>query len=68
MLSHFLDLNRESYDAHHAVNPIKQWLVYLRSHYVQAALLFEKIKRLRDPEDMRSALLREQEQARQKAA
>ncbi len=43
-------LNLAHYDKHHAGNPMKQWLVYLRSFYYPAALLFEDIKRLHDPE------------------
>lgn len=46
----FFELNLASYDHHHAGNPLKQWLVYLRSYYHQAALLFEEIKRLREPQ------------------
>ncbi len=61
LLLHFFDLNLESYDAGHAGNPLKQWLVYLRSHYHQAALLFEQIKRLRDPSELRARLIAEVE-------
>ncbi len=53
----------ENYDAGYAPNPIKQWLGYLRHYYPQAALLFEEIKRLRDP-----ALLRERLTGAMKAA
>ena len=59
LLLRFFELNLASYDAEHAGNPLKQWLVYLRSHYLQAALLFEQIKRLRDPEAIRMKLRRE---------
>jgi len=52
----FFELNLEHYDAGHAGNPLKQWLVYLRSYYPQAAVLFENIKRLRQPEDIRAVL------------
>jgi tRNA-dihydrouridine synthase C len=52
----FFDLNLEHYDAGHAGNPLKQWLVYLRSYYLQAAMLFENVKRLRQPEDIRKVL------------
>ena len=55
----FFELNLEHYDACYAGNPIKQWLVYLRSYFPQAALLFENIKRLREPADIRSVLIRE---------
>jgi tRNA-dihydrouridine synthase C len=56
LVPRFFELNLEHYDAGHAGNPLKQWLVYLRSYYPQAAVLFENIKRLRQPEDIRSAL------------
>jgi tRNA-dihydrouridine synthase C len=49
LVLHFFELNLACYDAGHAGNPLKQWLVYLRSYYHPAALLFERIKRLRDP-------------------
>jgi tRNA-dihydrouridine synthase C len=52
----FFELNLEHYDTGHAGNPLKQWLVYLRSYYLQAAMLFENIKRLRQPEDIRQVL------------
>ena len=50
LLLQFYELTLKHYDATHVGNPIKQWLVYLRTYYPQAALLFEKIKRLRDAE------------------
>ena len=56
LVPRFFELNLEHYDAGHAGNPLKQWLVYLRSYYPQAAVLFENIKRLRQPEDIRSVL------------
>lgn len=54
----FFELNRAYYDAGHAGNPLKQWLVYLRSYYPQAAYLFENIKRLRAPDEIHAALQR----------
>jgi len=57
LLVHFFALNREHYDPRHAGNPLKQWLVYLRSYFPQAALLFESVKRLRDPEEINRVLL-----------
>ena len=56
LLAHFFELNLLHYDARNAGNPLKQWLVYLRGYFPQAALLFEQIKRLRAPEDIRSIL------------
>jgi tRNA-dihydrouridine synthase C len=56
LLLQYLDLNLRHYDASYVGNPVKQWLVYLRCYYPQAAVLFERIKRLRDPAELRSAL------------
>ena len=56
LLWKFFELNLQHYDAGHAGNPLKQWLVYLRSYFPQAALLFERVKRLRQPEDIRVVL------------
>ncbi|MEH6585951.1 MAG: tRNA-dihydrouridine synthase [Halioglobus sp.] len=50
LILQFYQLNLENYDASHVGNPVKQWLAYLRIYYPQAALLFENIKRLRDPD------------------
>lgn len=55
----FFELNFAYYDGGHAGNPLKQWLVYLRSYYLQAAPLFENIKRLRTPDEIRARLLLE---------
>jgi tRNA-dihydrouridine synthase C len=57
LVLHFFELNLTHYDAGHAGNPLKQWLVYLRSYFPQGALLFEDIKRLRDPAEIRQVLL-----------
>ena len=59
LLLDFFGLNLAHYDPGHAGNPLKQWLVYLRSHYLQAAILFEEIKRLRDPGAIETRLRRE---------
>ena len=50
------ELNLQHYDAGYAPNPIKQWLVYLRTYYPQAAVLFELIKRIRNPEELHDRL------------
>ena len=55
----FFALTLANYDARHAGNPLKQWLVYLRDYYPQAALCFERLKRLRDPTALAAALTRE---------
>ena len=56
LILHFYELNLQNYDSRYAPNPVKQWLVYLRSYFPQAALLFESIKRLRDPQEVGDAL------------
>lgn len=54
-----LDLLLENYEPRYAGNPIKQWLVYQRSYYPQAALLFDELKRLHSHEDIRALLMAE---------
>lgn len=52
----YLAVTLETYDARYAVNPIKQWLGYLRHYYPQAAAMFAVIKRILDPEELRLAI------------
>ena len=61
LLLRFFQLQMQHYDAHHAGNPVKQWLVYLRSYFPQASLLFEQVKRLRQPQEI-AAILKEHAQ------
>lgn len=56
LLLQFLRHNQTVYDARYAVNPVKQWLVYLKVYYPQAGALFSAVKRLNDPNDMARAL------------
>ncbi len=56
LLVDMFHLLMENYEARYAGNPIKQWLVYQRNYYPQAALLFERIKRLQQPEDILAVL------------
>ncbi len=56
LLLSFFELNLANYEARYAGNPVKQWLVYLRSYYPQAAALFEAIKRLRNASDIQAVL------------
>lgn len=56
LLLQFLYRNQTLYDARYAVNPVKQWLVYLKVYYPQAGALFSAIKRVTDPDDMARAL------------
>ncbi|MEZ5501158.1 MAG: tRNA-dihydrouridine synthase [Halioglobus sp.] len=54
LLARFFALTLRHYDARNAGNPIKQWLVYLRFYFPQAGPLPERIKRLRDPQEISS--------------
>lgn len=56
LVLNYFNLNVLAYDSHYVGNPIKQWLVYLRAYFPQAGLLFERVKRLREPSEMRSVL------------
>lgn len=56
LLVRFFELQQQYYDPHHAGNPLKQWLVYLRHYFPQAAVLFEQVKRLRVPEAIEAVL------------
>ena len=56
LLLQFFELNLANYEPRYAPNPLKQWLVYLRSYYLEAAALFERIKRLREPREVQQAL------------
>ena len=56
LLIEFLARNQALYDPRYAVNPVKQWLVYLKVYYPQAAALFAQVKRITDPEEMAMAL------------
>ncbi len=65
----FYELNLSHYDEHYAANPVKRWLVYLRSYYHPAAILFEEIKRLHLPREVWPVLHRaKQHHPRQRAA
>ncbi|EED36685.1 tRNA-dihydrouridine synthase C [Luminiphilus syltensis NOR5-1B] len=56
LLLEFLTTNAHRYSERHAVNPVKQWLMYLKHHYPQAAALFERVKRIKDPAEMDASL------------
>lgn len=56
LLQSLLDATVRQYPVRFAGNPVKQWLGYLRLGYPQAGLLFEAIKRLREPEQLTAAL------------
>jgi len=57
LLIQFLERNQHSYDDRYAVNPVKQWLMYLRIYYPQAGALFSEVKRINDPTQMAQALM-----------
>lgn len=59
LLLQYYELTLTHYDHAYVGNPIKQWLVYLRTYYPQAALLFERIKRLRGAADIGEGLRKE---------
>ncbi len=43
------------YESRYVGNRLKQWLMYLRRQYAQAAIFFDDIKQLRDPSDLENA-------------
>jgi tRNA-dihydrouridine synthase C len=51
------ELSVAHYDERYVGNRIKQWLAYQRHYYPQAALLLERLKRLRSSTDLRQILL-----------
>lgn len=59
LLLRYYELTVAHYDAVYVGNPIKQWLVYLRVYYPQAALLFNRIKRIRCAQAIGEHLRRE---------
>ena len=56
LLIYFLEKNCSQYNPRYAVNPVKQWLVYLKVYYPQAGALFADVKRVKDPGEMAAAL------------
>ena len=57
MLGEFMAVNAAAYEPRYAVNPVKQWLMYLKCYYPQAAALFARVKRINDPLLMAQALI-----------
>ena len=57
LIIRFMDANGDRYDKRYAVNPVKQWLVYLKHYYPQAAQLFAQVKRISDPDELRLHLV-----------
>lgn len=56
LLDEFAQVTEEVYTPRHVGNRVKQWLAYLRLHYPSAESLFEKVKRLREPADIRRVI------------
>ena len=56
LLVEYLARNQALYESRYAVNPVKQWLSYLKVYYPQAAALFNEVKRVADPKEMALAL------------
>ena len=59
LLLNQLEQARIHYRQKHIGNPIKQWLRYLKRNYPQAAILLEKIKRIKDADLIHEALVQE---------
>jgi tRNA-dihydrouridine synthase C len=57
LLVAFFDLSKEHYDDEYLGNPIKQWLVYLKKGYQEMSTVFDTVKKLHQPEQVRDALL-----------
>ena len=53
LIIRFMDANGDRYDKRYTVNPVKQWLVYLKHCYPQAGQLFAQVKRISDPAALR---------------
>ena len=49
----FLQMSREHRGDLYALNRLKQWLQFLRRHYVDAEILFENIKQRQTLEELR---------------
>ncbi|MDG0980476.1 MAG: tRNA-dihydrouridine synthase [Halieaceae bacterium] len=56
LLLEFFEAQGQYYDAKYTPSPVKQWLVYLKHYHGQAALLFEQVKRIKDPTEFGCAL------------
>lgn len=54
---------RDIYPRKYLGNRVKQWLVYLRRQYAEAADFFEQIKRHRDPQELERAFIHYQQTA-----
>lgn len=56
LLDEFAQVTEAVYLPRHVGNRVKQWLGYLRRYYSEASVLFEAVKRLRGPEEIRCAI------------
>ncbi|MGK0500409.1 MAG: tRNA-dihydrouridine synthase C [Oceanicoccus sp.] len=57
MLEQFCRVTEDAYEPKYVGSRVKQWLGYLRQHYLPAALLFEQVKRLKQPKDISDAIV-----------
>ena len=55
MLRTLYESTKEQYPRRFLGNRLKQWLHYLQLHYVEAAAFFERVKRMKQPEEFRVA-------------
>ena len=59
LLHQSLIFSIENYEPKYAGNRLKQWLVYLKHHYLEANILFSDIKRLRTPDELLARIEKE---------
>ena len=55
-LRYFMHTNASQYEQRYALNPLKQWLVYLGAYYPQAAAVFADVKRIKEFDQMNEKL------------
>lgn len=56
LLKQTLQFSAEHYEAKYVGNRLKQWLVYLKHYYMEANILFEKVKRLKKTDELFASL------------
>lgn len=57
LLITFFDLSKSHYEERHLGNPVKQWMVYLKKGFPELVEVFDVIKRLKNPHDVRKTLV-----------
>ena len=68
LLRYFMHTNASKYEQRYALNPLKQWLVYLGAYYPQAAAVFADVKRIKEFADMDKKLIHLESQITSAAA